>query len=97
MQSDVLYSDKFASTGYDNGPCELNAAGNKCVWTGTHGGAVTFSAEGMTKYTSVKDGKGITGGGGGSSNSAGVALGNSGATFAAAVATVFGIYWLHRQ
>ncbi|KAK5656949.1 hypothetical protein OQA88_3471 [Cercophora sp. LCS_1] len=70
--------DKFATIARDAGPCELNAAGDGCKWTGTNRGT-TFSTKGMIKVTAVKDGKAAdasgSGSGSGSSGAASVKVG----------------------
>ncbi|KAK0732311.1 hypothetical protein B0H67DRAFT_640601 [Lasiosphaeris hirsuta] len=74
---------KRATIAQDGGPCELNAAGDGCKWTGTNRGeSGVFSTKGVTKVTAVVDGKAVLGGtggagGGGSSGTSGVAGVNS--------------------
>ncbi|KAH7117291.1 hypothetical protein EDB81DRAFT_892151 [Dactylonectria macrodidyma] len=58
-------TDKTANTYFDNGSCKLSSSGDGCAWTGTNRG-VSFSTDGVTKITSVKDGKGMTDSGSGS-------------------------------
>ena len=59
---------KRATIAQDGGPCELDAAGDGCKWTGSNrGSSVVFSAKGVTKVESIQDGKAVLGGGGGAS------------------------------
>jgi|SRR3569833_3036659 len=59
---DVRNSTKSISTWSDGGSCKLS--GNTCSYGSS--GEIKFSTSGVTKYTSVKDGKGIADGAGGS-------------------------------
>ncbi|KAH7112674.1 hypothetical protein EDB81DRAFT_893895 [Dactylonectria macrodidyma] len=68
--------EKTANTFFDIGPCKLSSSGDGCAWTGINRG-VSFSTDGVTKITSVEDGKGVTDSGSGSGSDSGNGSGES--------------------
>jgi len=77
---------KRATIAQDGGPCELNAAGDGCKWTGTNRGTSgIFSTKGVTTVTAVQNGQAVVGGSGSGSGSGSSGSGSGGKSGASGV------------